>query len=413
MILNLVFVIFSLSNLATGDINFSSDFHIIKKTDVVYILQYYYEIPQLKLFFVKSDSGFYGQYQVNLQILDRKELIAGKVLKREIFSYKYEDTGLLNTTYLDSIFVDFPSQLTNQKITAKVNIYDLNSDNYGETQAKLYPPGILGSIQFYKNDVLNPTHTYTSEQNKSDTLNLNFEINSLSVRSCSLLIKKESDFTNIVSSKGSNKTKAIILREFFPVENENLAESTAWLPIMLHFSYSLSNLSSSGQYKAIALAYDKTGEKIDETEDVFTVQSSFLYSDVDYFEMVNRLLYIATESEMKKLRNAPIKERESLWSDFWKGRDPTPTSQINETEDEYFSRIHYCIKNFSKGDNGYKSNRAKIYMKYGPPDFIESQPFERFSYANEIWNYYRIGKQYVFIDSHGFGQFILLEENKL
>ena len=52
-------------------------------------------------------------------------------------------------------------------------------------------------------------------------------------------------------------------------------------------------------------------------------------------------------------------------------------------------------------------------MKYGPPDLIESRPFERESNAYEIWSYYNISKQFTFVDYHGFGEFILYKEANL
>jgi GWxTD domain-containing protein len=371
-------------------------------------------MPRRQLYFIKRDSGFYGQYQITLQVLNRQELIVGEVLKREIYKEKYEDTKLLNSKYLDSLNIDFSTHNSdNPNFTTKIFIHDLNSNNAGETQFKLALPQVLGRLQFYKNHILNLTHVYSSDQNKADSLNIDFEINSSDVRSCSLWLKKESGLTTTTSGHIFNKTKSNILRKFLPFNNTSLTESTSLSPSIAKFSYFVNDLSGNGQYKITVSAYDINGQKIATTEDFFTIENSFFNSDIDYSEMVNRLLYIATESEMKKLRDCPAKERESLWNTFWKEHNQNPITETNETEEEYFARIDYCITNFSKGDNGYKSDRARIYMKYGPPDFIESRPFDQYNNAYEIWNYYHLGVQFTFVDYHGFGKFILYEEGKL
>jgi GWxTD domain-containing protein len=175
----------------------------------------------------------------------------------------------------------------------------------------------------------------------------------------------------------------------------------------------VNDLTGNGQYKITISAYDSSGKRIAMTESSFSIENSFFNSDADYYEMVARLIYIATEAEMRNLKDCPVKERESLWNAFWKEHNQNPIAEVNETEEEYFIQIDYCIANFSRGDNGYKSDRARIYMKNGPPDFIESRPFDQYNNAYEIWNYYHLGMQFTFADYHGFGKFILYEEGKL
>ncbi len=46
-------------------------------------------------------------------------------------------------------------------------------------------------------------------------------------------------------------------------------------------------------------------------------------------------------------------------------------------------------------------------MKFGAPDQIESNPFERSSQPYEIWYYYSQNCRFVFVDVSGFGEYIL------
>jgi GWxTD domain-containing protein len=151
----------------------------------------------------------------------------------------------------------------------------------------------------------------------------------------------------------------------------------------------------------------------EEKDAEITIRSPFFLSTKEYLDKVDELRYIATDEEMRKLRNAPSSERQRLWEEFWKKKDQTPTTEINEVMEDYFKRIEYCKEHFGKGDLGYKSDRARVYMKYGPPDQIESNPFERSTQPYEIWYYYNENLQFTFVDVSGFGEYILTTNQEL
>lgn len=408
----------SVTNIATGDINFGYDYNIYKINDTTYSLSYFYKIPYPKLYFLKKANQFVSQYQINLSVLKQKELVAGKSFKKEILLNKYEDTQHSTDFALDSTSIEFnyfPD--SKERLVMNILINDLNSNNTGNTKFDISIPNLTNRIKFYLNHSLNPTHSYSISHEPSDTLNIYLQIYSPETENCSLSIvkeamKKSNDLTN---SAKINHTRQVVVRSFFPVQTTHTDTPKTLITKFIDFSYPIVNLKDfgSGDYKVILRGYDSINKKEFAITDSFSVENAFFYSNPEYNEMINRLIYIATESEMNKLRLAPINNRESLWNAFWKKHDPTPTTDINEEKDEYLSRIEYCIEHFSNSDRGYKSDRAKIYMKYGPPDLIESQAFERESNAYEIWSYYDISKQFTFVDYHGFGEFILYKEANL
>ncbi|MEO0091836.1 MAG: GWxTD domain-containing protein [candidate division WOR-3 bacterium] len=411
-VLSLLISVFLItSNAFAGEIKISSDYFITSKTENRYELQYFYEFPYSQVYFTKQNQNFQNRYQISLQIWNQKELVAGKVLKKEILVEKYEDTKLQTKSLIDSLNLDFIYSVKNKpKLTLKVKIQDLNSDNFGEVNSELMLPEINHRILFYKNTTPNPSRIYSTDLGKDETLGIRLELSSKELKNCSLLIKKE-----YLSSqrRTSDKKKSRLQTEkrFFLVPtNINVPLSTEG-KIMLSFSSPVRNLiaEGDGKYRINIIGYDSNNKKILSIVDFFEIKNSFFYSSTEYLEMVDRLMYIATEAEMRNLKMAETTVRESLWNDFWKKYDPNPVTEINEAEEEYFSRIDYCIKKFSSGDKGYKSDRAKIYMKYGEPDYVEYAPFERHRNAYEIWYYYRLGKQFVFADRSGFGEFILTE----
>ena len=67
-------------------------------------------------------------------------------------------------------------------------------------------------------------------------------------------------------------------------------------------------------------------------------------------------------------------EREKFVEGFWNRRDPTPDTVENEFRDQYYQRVMYANERFSSGIPGWKTDRGRIYIVYGPPDEVESHP---------------------------------------
>ncbi|MCC6366230.1 MAG: GWxTD domain-containing protein [Bryobacterales bacterium] len=85
--------------------------------------------------------------------------------------------------------------------------------------------------------------------------------------------------------------------------------------------------------------------------------------------------YIISDEERKAFRNLNTdEEREQFIEQFWLRRDPTPDTQENEFKEEHYRRIAYANERFASGIPGWKSDRGRIYITFGPPDEIESHP---------------------------------------
>jgi GWxTD domain-containing protein len=108
------------------------------------------------------------------------------------------------------------------------------------------------------------------------------------------------------------------------------------------------------------------------------------------------LISDAERSAFEMLRTD--QEREQFIEQFWLRRDPTPGTQDNEFRNEYYRRITLANERFTSAIPGWKTDRGRIFTKFGPPDEVEThaqaQP------PNEKW-------RYRFID--GIGQNVILE----
>src|SRR5215470_18034365 len=67
-------------------------------------------------------------------------------------------------------------------------------------------------------------------------------------------------------------------------------------------------------------------------------------------------------------------ERDSFIEAFWQRRDPTPDTVENEFKEEHYRRMAYANEHFAAGIPGWKTDRGKMYIMYGPPDEIEAHP---------------------------------------
>ncbi len=67
-------------------------------------------------------------------------------------------------------------------------------------------------------------------------------------------------------------------------------------------------------------------------------------------------------------------ERDQFIEAFWQRRDPTPDTEENEFKEEHYRRIAYANEHFAAGIPGWKSDRGRIYIVFGPADEIDAHP---------------------------------------
>src|SRR3989442_6186719 len=98
--------------------------------------------------------------------------------------------------------------------------------------------------------------------------------------------------------------------------------------------------------------------------------------DSQYKKWLNEEVgYILTDEERSAfLRLSNNEEREQFIEQFWLRRDPTPDTVENEFKEEHYRRIAYANERFASGIPGWKTDRGRIYIIWGPADEIESHP---------------------------------------
>jgi GWxTD domain-containing protein len=85
--------------------------------------------------------------------------------------------------------------------------------------------------------------------------------------------------------------------------------------------------------------------------------------------------YIISDEERRAFMSlSNDEEREAFIENFWLRRNPNPDSPENEFREEHYRRIQYANDHYAAGKPGWKTDRGRIYIMWGPADSIDSHP---------------------------------------
>lgn len=108
--------------------------------------------------------------------------------------------------------------------------------------------------------------------------------------------------------------------------------------------------------------------------------------------------------------------KQAFLAQFWRMRDTNQATAKNEFREEYLNRAKHANTNFRAFQlEGWRTDRGRVYMVYGPPSDVERRPNEPNSYPFEIWKYDQLqtGVVFVFADLDGYSNYRLLHSNML
>ncbi len=169
----------------------------------------------------------------------------------------------------------------------------------------------------------------------------------------------------------------------------------------------------AGQYTVVVEGYDVRAGSSPSLK--ATTSRSFIvhWADLpptiqDVDKAIDELRYVATGEELDSIRaGKTLDQRRMRFVSFWNRRNPDPSSGRNPLMEEYYRRVDFANKEFAGYMDGWKTDRGMVYIRLGPPENIERHPFEMSSKPYEIWYYYQLDRQCVFVDYSGFGDYRL------
>jgi GWxTD domain-containing protein len=85
--------------------------------------------------------------------------------------------------------------------------------------------------------------------------------------------------------------------------------------------------------------------------------------------------WIITDEELSAFKKLTTNaERDTFIEGFWQRRDPTPDTAENEYKEEHYRRIAYANEHYAAGMPGWRTDRGRIYIMFGPPTSTDSHP---------------------------------------
>jgi len=147
--------------------------------------------------------------------------------------------------------------------------------------------------------------------------------------------------------------------------------------------------------------------------------------DSQYKQWLNEdvVYIIAPEERTAFLQLSTSEEREQFIEQFWLRRSGNPDLPENDFKEEHYRRIAYANEHYASGIPGWKTDRGRTYIIWGPADEVDSHPtggtYDRpmnegggstSTYPWEMWRYRYLegignNVEIEFVDPSGSGEY--------
>jgi GWxTD domain-containing protein len=352
------------------------------------------------LTFIKNEAkGYEAEVELLVAIYqEERENIFSKTIRKKIYVKHFEQTNDRD----DKAILQTKIEVPDNEYHLLARATDLNSSKTIQRKIKL-------DLKPYHNEPLALSDILFLENYERDSQMAlkNFELNM-----SNNFISKDGDFyvyTDIYVKK--IPTKVVFRYKFESSDEQVEIDSSVTVKIEQNISSNLfvMNKKRFDRNKYLLKVFATSGSYTTQKEQ----QISFFWTDSpissdDIEAALMQMTYIANTDSIDEALDLPAGEQKKYFERFWAGRDPNPSTQINELKNEYFRRINYCNNHFSAmGIKGWKTDRGRILIKFGYPDDVDRHPFDLDSKPYVVWYYHSLRKKFLFIDRTGFGDYYL------
>jgi GWxTD domain-containing protein len=171
-----------------------------------------------------------------------------------------------------------------------------------------------------------------------------------------------------------------------------------------------------GLYSIEVTIVDPRADRSETTARYFSLSRSYqtishrVFScDDDEFALIS---FFLDSRERRLWRGLSEQGRKNFIESFWSRNNPNPGTEENLFLSSVRLRVNEANWRFSHHREGWRSDRGRIFIKHGNPDTIdrrETDQNSRYSRKNyHIWRYHGSGRNYVFLDFQGNGNFRLI-----
>ncbi|MBS1494375.1 MAG: GWxTD domain-containing protein [Bacteroidetes bacterium] len=411
-LLIIIFSLFFIQNIFSAPpekFYFDCSASVFRGSDGKNIVEFYYAVYQKFLKYSPSGSGFSADAKLDVTIYQKN----------------VDKPMAVNTYKIPSEVSDTTGNNIKNKIVGQIN-YEMKFGEYKVvvTASDFNNPLMVDSSEFdllvedFSGGVkLSDIELATSITKSTDTKNL-FYKNTLEVtpNAGGLYGKNVSElyyYCELYNLSSANMSEeATIKRRILSLNNEELVSSEKKIKqgveSRVEFGmFKIDTLKTGGYIFELSFVDTQKNLNIVKTKKffLFTVtddrqssdkgQGDYLKSEYvilnekDLDDLFDKTIYIRDDNETKTYRNLnTLEEKRKFMYAFWKKRDDSPMTPQNEFKINYFKRMNEANNRFKEDYNpGWKTDRGRIYVQYGPPDQINHYPFESDTKAYEEWKY--------------------------
>lgn len=379
-------------------------FYFISPGDsTTYNLDVYIAFANDILQFVKGrQADFTGGYDLFVTIFDKKgNLIAEKSTQKKINVESFEATNDRNLqNRLKLSFELIPGEY---KLVLNLTDNDTQKNLHREKELHIKS---FGFDKLAVSDILFADYIVQDSMGQTvqifPNLDRNFtDPNSLFWAFFKLHPKNSEDSLKITYTITDASDQAIVRDE------HKILTTSKVLPALFDLS---KHVKSPGRYSLIVQI--KQNETEVKAHAKFSANwSNFRFSKLNISSALEAIKEFIPDKEYKMTDQMSDSAKEDWFKQFWIKRDPTPKTEKNELQEEFYRRIDFANNQFTVNaldKEGWKTDRGNIYLKYGPPTDVERHIDEMNIPPYEIWYFHHIERRYIFEDKSGIGDFKLV-----
>jgi GWxTD domain-containing protein len=368
-------------------------------------LDVYVQVPNEEIRFLKQNDRYLGRYELTLTLLtpakdpvheqtwtvDVPVSDFAQTTQRRLYSLTHRAVDVAPGNYLLTLQLRDEESKKSSQIKKSILITDFAKDSLTlsdimlvtrlstEGEKRTIVPNITGNISHTAEGFFIFFETYAREA--IDTIDVSWKI----------FDSKKNDVAKGTQREPIGGARTQI---FMRIDSTGLRMGTYFLSIEAK-----GKAESNGSWTEYTATTSRT----------FNIRASDLppvIADLD--KAVDQLIYIARDNELAYVREATTEEeKRKRFLEFWIKRDPDPQTSRNELMEEYYSRVAYANQSFTHYLEGWRTDMGMIFIRFGSPENIERHPFEYNVKPYEIWYYYQLNRQFIFVDETGFGDYRL------
>ena len=368
-------------------------------SDSLRLVKVYFQIINDDLTFLKQDSLYTADVEFDIFITNELgDFTFNRTIRKEIKTTQFEQTNARNLTNTYSTDIQLKpdkydmiitalDKTTNKQVNRKVKfeLEDISKTNFLLSDILFFQEYEMDSTQRIVSFNPNLTNNFggqgtyfyfyfnTAVTDPSDSLEIEYII-----RNMGGIITQFNQY-KIVNNKNTNE-------HFIRINREQFDQSRYELEVIAKYQNQVMKTK-----KLFSFFWTENPE-----------------SPQDLTSAIQQMRYISEADSVGWALKQTYEEKLGYFRRFWKRMDPNPETEKNELMDEFYLRVNVANQNFSTiSQDGWQTDRGRIFIKFGDPDDIERHPFEINSDPYEIWRYYNYRKVFLFIDRSGFGDYYL------